>query len=319
MTILTTLSASAQQPVNSGRALYDEVDKVEPAENERLRKEALEKAKDADLIIFVGGLNKNCKQDCENADRESYDLSFGQNELIAALAKVQKNIVVCTFGGNAFATPWIDQVKGFVHCWYLGSMAGSALADVLSGKCNPSGKLPLTFAKKLGDYPFAKYGAEAYPGVDKQVYYKEGIFVGYRHFDTHKVKPQFPFGFGLSYTTFSYGRPRLSANSLKGDGTLTLSVDITNTGKREGKEIAQLYIGQQSPVEERPLKELKDFKKISLKPGETKTVDFTIDKSMLEYFSSKSHDWTVDNDTFNAFVCASSEDVRGKASFSYQQ
>ena len=307
------------QGYTSGRAIYDEVDKVDPKENERLREEALQKAKQADLIIFIGGLNKNCKQDCENADRESYDLSFGQNELITALAKLQKNIVVCTFGGNAFATPWIGQVKGFVHCWYLGSMAGDALADVLSGTCNPSGKLPVTFAKKLGDYSFAQYGAEAYRGVNKQVYYKEGLFVGYRHFDTHKVIPQFPFGFGLSYTTFSYGRPRLSANSLKGDGKLTLSVDITNTGKREGKEIVQLYIGQQSPVEERPLKELKGFEKVSLKPGETKTVDFTISKPMLQYFSAKSHDWTVDNDTFAAYVCASSEDVRGKVSFSYQQ
>lgn len=235
------------QGYTSGRAIYDVVDKVDPAESARLKAEALEKARQADLIIFIGGLNKNCRQDCENSDREDYNLSFGQNELISELAKIQKNIIVCTFGGNAFATPWLDDVKGFVHAWYLGSMAGEALANVLDGKVNPSGKLPVTFAKRLEDYPYMQYGAEAYPGVDKQVYYKEGIFIGYRHFDTKKVEPQFPFGYGLSYTTFKYGKPRLSATTLEGDGKLTLSVDITNTGKRTGKETVQLYIGQRKP------------------------------------------------------------------------
>ena len=307
------------QGYSSGQAIYDVVDKVDPAVNERLRKEALEKARKADLIIYIGGLNKNCRQDCENADREGYGLSFGQDELISDLAKIQKNIVVVTFGGNAFSMPWIDKVGGMIHCWYLGSMAGEAVADVLSGKVNPNGKLPVTFAQSLDDYGFAQYGKEAYPGVDKQVYYKEGIFVGYRHFDTHKVKPLFPFGFGLSYTTFCYSKPRISATSLKGDGTLTVSVDIKNTGKRAGKEIVQLYIGERNPAEERPLKELKGFDKVDLQPGETQTVSFEIGKEMLSYFSAKSHDWTVDDATFDAYVCASSEDVRGRLTFDYQK
>ena len=307
------------QGYSSGQAIYDVVDKVDPADNERLRKEALEKARKADLIIYIGGLNKNCRQDCENADREGYGLSFGQDELISDLAKIQKNIVVVTFGGNAFSMPWIDKVGGMIHCWYLGSMAGEAVTDVLSGKVNPNGKLPVTFAQRLDDYGFAQYGKEAYPGVDKQVYYKEGIFVGYRHFDTHKVKPLFPFGFGLSYTTFCYSKPRISATSLKGDGTLTVSVDIKNTGKRAGKEIVQLYIGERNPAEERPLKELKGFDKVDLQPGETQTVSFEIGKEMLSYFSAKSHDWTVDDATFDAYVCASSEDVRGRLTFDYQK
>lgn len=307
------------QGYSSGQAIYDVVDKVDPADNERLRKEPLDKAHKADLIIYIGGLNKNCRQDCENADREGYGLSFGQDELISDLAKIQKNIVVVTFGGNAFSMPWIDKVGGMIHCWYLGSMAGEAVADVLSGKVNPNGKLPVTFAQRLDDYGFAQYGKEAYPGVNKQVYYKEGIFVGYRHFDTHKVKPLFPFGFGLSYTTFSYSKPRVSATSLKGDGTLTVSVDIKNTGKRAGKEIVQLYIGERNPAEERPLKELKGFDKVGLRPGETKTVSFEIGKEMLSYFSAKSHDWTVDDATFDAYVCASSEDVRGRLTFDYQK
>lgn len=303
------------QGYTSGRVMYDAVDTVDPAESARLKAEALEKAHQADLIIFIGGLNKNCRQDCENSDRESYDLSFGQNELISELAKIQKNIIVCTFGGNAFATPWIDDVKGFVHAWYLGSMAGEALANVLDGTVNPSGKLPVTFAKRLEDYPYAQYGQEAYPGVDKQVYYKEGIFVGYRHFDTRKVKPRFPFGFGLSYTTFAYGKPRLSAQRLEGEGELTLSVDVTNTGKRTGKETVQLYIGQRDPSEPRPAKELKAFEKIELRPGETKTVEFRIDRSMLAFYSAGKHDWTVEPGRFTAYVCASSADVRGQAGF----
>lgn len=304
------------QGYTSGRAIYDVVDKVDPAESARLKAEALEKARQADLIIFIGGLNKNCRQDCENSDREDYNLSFGQNELISELAKIQKNIIVCTFGGNAFATPWLDDVKGFVHAWYLGSMAGEALANVLDGKVNPSGKLPVTFAKRLEDYPYMQYGAEAYPGVDKQVYYKEGIFIGYRHFDTKKVEPQFPFGYGLSYTTFKYGKPRLSATTLEGDGKLTLSVDITNTGKRAGKETVQLYIGQRKPSEPRPAKELKSFEKIELQPGETKTVDFQIDRSMLAFYSADNHGWKVEPGRFDAYVCASSADVRGQAGFS---
>ena len=303
------------QGYTSGRVMYDVVDKVDPAENERLKAEALEKARQADLIIFIGGLNKNCKQDCENADREDYNLSFGQNELIAELAKIQKNIIVCTFGGNAFATPWIDGVKAFVHAWYLGSMAGEALANVLDGTVNPSGKLPVTFAKRLEDYPYAQFGAEAYPGVGKQVYYKEGIFIGYRHFDTRKVKPQFPFGYGLSYTTFKYGKPVLSAKTLGADGKLTLTVDITNTGARAGKETVQLYIGQRKPSEPRPAKELKAFEKVELQPGETKTISFSIDRSMLAFFSAEKHDWTVEPGCFDAYVCASSADVRGQAVF----
>lgn len=303
------------QGYSSGRAMYDHVDSVSATVNDSLRAEAMTKAKSADVIIFIGGLNKNCRQDCENSDREGYNLPFGQDELIAELAKIQKNIVVCTFGGNAFATPWIDKVSAFVHCWYLGSMAGETLAEVLSGKINPSGKLPVTFAKKLGDYAYTQYGNTAYPGVDNQVYYKEGIYVGYRHFDTHNVKPQFPFGYGLSYTTFKYGKPRISSTTLSDNGNVTVSVDVTNTGRRAGKEIVQLYIGQRHPAVSRPAKELKGFEKVSLAAGETKTLSFTITPDMLAYYSEAAHDWTVDNDAFTAYICSSSEDVRGKADF----
>ena len=300
------------QGYSSGRAIYDQVDTVAPELNAKLKAEALEKAKNADIIIFIGGLNKNCRQDCENGERDTYNLSFGQDALISELAKIQKNIVVCTFGGNAFATPWIDNVKAMVHCWYLGSMAGEALANVLTGDVNPSGKLPVTFAKKLDDYAFAQYGEEAYPGVDSVVNYKEGLYVGYRHFDTHRVRPQFAFGYGLSYTTFKYGKPSVSATSLTDGGSVKLTVDITNTGKREGKETVQLYIGEQHPSVERPAKELKAFEKVSLKPGETKTVTFTVTPDMLAYYSPTLHNWTADAGTYTVYVCSSSENVEGK-------
>ncbi len=306
----------------SGQAIYGKVDFVEPAEQEQLRNEALDKARTADLILFIGGMNKNHHQDCEDGDRESFDLSFGQNELIGSLAKIQPRTVVVTFGGNPYAMPWLDQVAALVHCWYLGSEAGTALANVLSGKVCPSGKLPVTFARRYEDYPYVQYGAEAYPGVNKQVYYKEGIFVGYRHFDTHKVKPLFPFGYGLSYTTFRYGEPCITP---QGDGW-EIGVDVTNTGQMEGKEVVQLYLGiapkakgakkttKTSSLIERPNKELRDFAKVALKPGETKHVTLRLTPQDLAYWDETTHSWTIEPAQYCAYVCASSEDVRGTVS-----
>lgn len=220
----------------AGRALYDAVDPIDSTQQAALKAEALEKARQADLIIFIGGLNKNHRQDCENGDRTDYNLSYGQNELIAALAKVQKNLVVVTFGGNAFATPWIDHVKAMLHCWYLGSMSGTTLANIVSGKVNPSGKLPVTFARKQTDYPCFQFGKRGYPGVDGHVYYDEGIYVGYRHFNTKHVAPQFPFGYGLSYTTFRYGSPTLSATSLSAtDSSRSPSPSQTRDTRRAKK------------------------------------------------------------------------------------
>lgn len=301
------------QGYSSGRALYDHVDPVTPELLAQLKAEALEKAKAADLIIFIGGLNKNNKQDCENSDRESYDLSFGQNGLIGELAAIQKNIMVVTFGGNAYATPWLDRVQALVHCWYLGSESGNALANVLTGKVCPSGKLPVTFAKKQNDYPSLQYGQIGYPGDGKTVEYKEGIYVGYRHFDTKGVKTQFPFGFGLSYTTFKYGKPQIAAN---GDAW-TVSVDVTNTGKCEGKEIVQLYVGDEKCSVDRPKKELKNFAKVSLKPGETKTVSMDITRQDLKFWDEATHAWKAEPGKFKAYVCASAEDVRGTVVFNY--
>ncbi|MBR1546414.1 MAG: glycoside hydrolase family 3 C-terminal domain-containing protein [Prevotella sp.] len=299
----------------SGRALYDHQEPLDEAKQEALKQEALAKAKNADLIIYIGGLNKNAKQDCESNDRESYDLSFGQNELISALAKIQKNIVVVTFGGNAYATPWIQQVPALVHCWYLGSMSGTALANVLSGKVNPSGKLPVTFAKRYEDYPYVQYGERAYPGVNNQVYYDEDIYVGYRHFNTRKIEPQFAFGHGLSYTTFKYGTPTLSDDKIYHElGTITLTIPVTNTGKVAGKETVQLYINDEKSSEPRPFKELKAFKKVELQPGETKNVSFEITGNDLCFYSDHGS-WIVEPGKFTAYICSSETDVRAKVSF----
>ena len=303
------------QGYESGGAHYDKIDTIPVAVQTRLREEALQKARKADIILYIGGLNKNHLQDCENGDREDYNLSFGQNELIAGLAALKKPVVVITFGGNPYATPWIDNIGALVHCWYLGSESGTALANVLSGKVNPSGKLPVTFAVKQNDYPCFAYGAEGFPGINYEEYYREGIFVGYRHFDTRGIKTRFPFGYGLSYTTFQYGRPTLSSPTISPNGHLTLTVAVKNTGKRAGKEIVQLYIGDDKASVERPRKELKGFRKVALMPGETRMVTFDINTDDLQFFSEKEHRWVAEPGTFKAYICASSEDVRGTASF----
>ena len=291
----------------AGRPMYAHVEELDPEKQAELKKEALEKAKQADLIIFIGGMNKNHQQDCEGGDRQTYELSYGQNELIAELAKVQPNIVAVMFAGNPYATPWIDKVKALVQCWYLGSESGKALANVVSGKVNPSGKLPITFAKQMKDYPCFQYGEEGYPGVHDQVYYKEGIYVGYRHFDTRKVQPRFPFGYGLSYTTFKYGKPTIAGN--------TVSVAVTNTGKREGKEVVQFYVGDVKCSVDRPVKELKGFQKVSLAPGETKTVSYTISPRDLQFFDEATHEWKSEPGKFKIYVGASELDIRGAVDY----
>ncbi len=293
----------------SGRVMYDHVDRIDPTKQAELKAQALEAAKGADLIIFIGGLNKNTHQDCENGDREGYDLPYGQNELISELAKIQKNIVVVTFGGNPYAMPWLKEVAAVVHCWYLGSESGTALANVLSGKVCPSGKLPVTFAEKYEDYPYVQYGKEAYPGVNKEVYYKEGIFVGYRHFTTNNVKPLFPFGFGLSYTTFAYGKP--SGHATGND--IVISVDVTNTGKVAGKEIVQIYSSVQQSNIPRPAKELKGFAKTKLlQPGESETLHIAIPKEELNYYDESQHGWKLASGTYTFHVGTNVNDIKGR-------
>ena len=299
----------------SGRAMYDHVDEVSSDELARLSSEAVEKAKKADLIVYVGGMNKNTKQDCENSDRDDYNLSYGQNELIAKLAKACPNIVAVMVSGNAYAMPWKNEVKAIIQTWYLGSEFGNTLCDILSGEVNPSGKLPFSFVNKLDDCPAIALGKESYPGVNKQQTYKEGILVGYRWYDLKKVKTLFPFGYGLSYTTFQYGKPKLSESMMSEGGHVNLTTTITNSGKRAGKEVMELYIGDEKCSVLRPVKELKGFKKVLLNPGETKTVTFTITYDDLKFWNDKSHSWIAEPGRFKAYICSSAEDIKSIAVF----
>lgn len=303
----------------SGQVLYAKQGELDETKQVQLKAEALEKAKKADLIIFVGGLNKNGYQDCEAVDRKEFCLSFGQPELIAELARIQKNIVVVTFGGNPFETSCLSRVPAFVHCWYLGSMAGEAITNILIGKVNPSGKLPITWAKQLSDYSFFQYGDEAFPGVDeiwqgkksKEVYYKEGIYVGYRHFASKKIKPCFPFGFGLSYTTFKLSAPSLVHQT----GIKTFSVKVENTGTRAGKETIQLYISKVGSKVDRPVIELKGFSKVSLNPGESKDVKISLEQNELRYFDESSMRWVLEHGKYIAYLATSSSDLKIKIPF----
>jgi beta-glucosidase len=280
-----------------------------------LTAEALKVAKDADIVLFIGGLNKSDNQDAEGHDRKGLELSYGQDKLISELAKVNKNIVFVNISGNAVAMPWVKEVPGIVQGWFLGTEAGNALAAVLVGDVNPSGKLTFTFPVKLSDNGAHALGE--FPGGD-EVKYNESIFVGYRYADKQKAKPLFSFGHGLSYTTFEYGKVTADKKQVSADGKITFSVKVKNTGAREGSEVVQLYISDLKSSLVRPIKELKGFEKISLKAGEEKTITFTVDKTALSFFDDKKHDWVAEPGAFEAIVGASSTDIKSKVGFSLQ-
>jgi len=298
----------------SGAVSYDQVLKSK-YNADSLRNAAVKLASESDLVIYVGGLNKNTQQDSEGDDRRSYALPFGQNELIAELQKVNKNLVLVMLSGNAYEMPWIKQATTLVQAWYIGSEAGHAIANVLSGEVNPSGKLPFTFASKLNDYGAHSFGPISYPGDSINEIYKEDILVGYRWFDTKKVVPQFPFGFGLSYTTFSYGKATADRNTMTADNKIKITVPVKNTGKVKGKEVVQLYISDQKSSELRPEKELKAFQKIELNPGEEKIMTFTIDQSALQFYSDVKKAWVAEPGKFTAIIGASSRDIKTKIEF----
>lgn len=299
----------------AGRPMYGQEEKIAPEVMDALRAEAVEQAKDADLVILFGGLNKNHFQDCEGGDRLQYALPFGQNELIEALQAVNPNLVLVLLSGNAVEMPWVDRVPAIVQGWYLGSMGGQSLADVLSGAVNPSGKLPFSFPKKLTDCGAHAFDALCYPGDSIREEYKEDILVGYRWHDTKKVPALFPFGHGLSYTTFAYGKPQLSGKVMAADGTLQVAVTVENTGSVAGKEVVQLYVGDDKCSLLRPLKELKHFTKLSLAPGERQTISFTLSPDDLKFYDEASASWKLEPGKFSLYIGSSSADIRGKAAF----
>ena len=292
---------------------------------EELRAEALKAAANADVVLFFGGLNKSNHQDCEDTDRETMDLPYGQNELIEALAAVNPNIAVINISGTGVAMPWTDNVASIMQAWYLGNETGNTLAALLTGDANPSGKLPYTYyasldqvgAHKLGEYP-------GHPSIDAlgnevmDIPYNEGVFVGYRFIDKNKLKPTFPFGHGLSYTDFTYGKASIDKTEGNADDTFSVTIPVTNTGSREGKETVQLYISDLKSSVDRPVKELKGFKKISLKPGETIDVTFEVGRDALSFFDADKHEWVCEPGMFEALVGASSADIRSKVRFKVQ-
>lgn len=302
----------------AGRPMYGRADEIPQNVVDSLRAEAVEMAKKADLVVLVGGLNKNHFQDCEGGDRLEYGLPFGQDELIEALLGVNKNLVLVLLSGNAVEMPWVSRVPAIVQGWYLGSMGGKSLADILSGAVNPSGKLPFSFPAKLTDCGAHAFDELSYPGDSIKQEYKEDILVGYRWHDTKKVPALFPFGHGLSYTTFTYGKPVASAKAMAADGTLTVTVAVKNTGSVAGKEIVQLYVGDDKCSVLRPVKELKHFAKVALAPGEEKSVTFTLTSDDLKFYDEASAAWKYEPGKFKAYVCASSADVRGVVSFEMQ-
>ena len=294
----------------AGQPMYGNVNEIPQEVQDKLRAEAVAMAKDADVVILVGGLNKNHLQDCEGGDRQSYGLPFGQEKLIEELQAVNKNLVLVLLSGNAVEMPWIDKVPAIVQGWYLGSMGGKSIANVLSGKVNPSGKLPFSFPVKLTDNGAHSFDSLCYPGDGVKQVYKEDILVGYRWHDTKKIPAAFAFGHGLSYTTFEYGKAVASAKKMTADDQLEISVKVKNTGAVAGKEVVQLYIGDDKSSVVRPLKELKHFQKIALNPGEEQTVTFIVSADDLKYYDEATKDWKAEAGKFKAYIGSSSADIR---------
>lgn len=319
-----------------GRPFFGHEEVIPQQVMDSLRAEAVAKARQADVIIYVGGLNKNAFQDCESTDRKSYNLPFGQDELIEALVAVNPNLVIANISGNAYAMPWLKKVSAVLHISYLGTMGGASIADVISGKVNPSGKLPYSFPVKLSDCAAHAYGEGAYPGIDAgreadnsltdyqrnvgispREEYKEDILVGYRWHDTKKIPALFSFGHGLSYTSFEYGKSLLSAKEMDEKGSIKVTVPITNTGTKSGKEVVQLYLGDPKCSVLRPLKELKHFAKVAVAPSETVQVEFVITPDDLKFYDEVNRQWVAEPGVFNVYIGASSADIRCKHSFKY--
>ncbi|MFW9950878.1 MAG: beta-glucosidase, partial [Candidatus Thorarchaeota archaeon] len=271
---------------------------------------------EAEFTILFVGLNHEPGMDCEGEDKKYFGLPKEQVNLIKRTIKENPNTIVILISGSPISMDnWIKDIPALIEAWYGGMEAGTAIANIIFGDINPSGKLPITFPKTLSDSP-AHISSRTFPGNDK-VYYEEGIFVGYRYFDTKNIEPLFPFGHGLSYTTFRYENIRLDKTNPSRNGNLIISVDILNDGQREGSEIVQLYIQDVHSSIERPLKELKGFKKVKLKPREKKTITFKLSSEDLSYYHEVSKSWITEEGEFNILIGASSRDIRLQTKINY--
>ena len=300
--------------VSVGRSLY------ETRPQAKLTAEAVEKAREADVVIFFGGLNKAAYQDSEGHDRQSYDLPYAQNEVIEAILKVNPRLVYVNISGNGAALPWLAKVPAVVQAWFIGSEAGEAIASVLFGDVNPSGKLPFTWYASLNQC--GAHATGSYPGTwraDRQIIdeeYKEGIYVGYRWTDRlKKERPLFAFGHGLSYTTFKLDKPVADKKQMTADEEISFTVNLTNTGSRPGSETVQLYISDKKASVDRPVKELKAFRKVFLNPGESRAVTMTIGRDALSFYDETKGQWTAEPGLFEALVGTASDQLSGKCTF----
>jgi beta-glucosidase len=280
--------------------------------------EIIDEASEADFVFLILGLDHEEHNDVENSDRESLELPKEQLDLIDEVSKTNENIIIILINGSPIKMDnWINKAKAIIEAWYPGQEGGHVIADIVFGNINPSGKLPLTFPKQLADSP-AHISEKRYPGNEK-VFYDEDIFVGYRYFDKEGIQPLFPFGFGLSYTSFKYDNIQLDKTELNGDETLTVSFNIENSGVRKGAEIIQMYIQEIEPKIKRPKKELRGFEKVFLDPNQKKTIQFEITKNALSYYDENLKSWTANAGKYKLLIGSSSRDIRLEGNFNYKK
>ncbi|WP_298531679.1 glycoside hydrolase family 3 protein [uncultured Algibacter sp.] len=277
-----------------------------------LKIKAIDVAQKADIVLFIGGLNKSNSQDCEGDDRKEFGLPFNQDILINDIYEVNKNLGIILVSGNAIDMPWLSKTKGLMQCWYLGSVAGNAIADVITGEVNPSGKLPFTFPKHLKDNSAHYFGEMSYPGDGVNQYYKDDILVGYRWHETKKIESLFAFGYGGSYTNFELSNIGINKKSYQRDEVIEISCDVKNVGKIEGAEVVQVYIGKPNSKIERAKKELKGFTKVFLQKGKTKTVKISIDISKLKYYDTELSAWNFESGKYDIYVGNASNNISKK-------
>lgn len=277
---------------------------------------AIEVAKKADIVLFIGGLNKSYHQDTEGGDRKVFDLPYGQEKLINGIYEVNKEVGFLLVSGNAVKMPWISMTKGILQTWYLGSMAGHAIADIVSGDVNPSGKLPFSFPKELNDNAAHSFGQISYPGDGVNQEYVEDILVGYRWFDTRKIKPQYAFGYGMSYTDFKISDVKIDQEKYTKKDQIKVTFNVVNTGDRKGAEVVQVYVGKHKSKVKRALKELKGFTKVDLEKGAEKTATISIDVAALAYYNTDISDWSVEDGSYYLYVGNASNNIVKKIKFS---
>ncbi|MBD3193560.1 MAG: hypothetical protein GF317_00790, partial [Candidatus Lokiarchaeota archaeon] len=292
--------------------------------------EIVNKPEDADFVFLFVGLDHganfllnfilNREGDTEGRDRKDYKLPEDQEELIKETIKKNPNTIVVLIAGSPIdVSEWYDQVPALLNAWYPGMMGGTAIARIIFGEISPSGKLPVTYPKKLEDHPAHK-SERRFPGdLDvKKIYFDEGIYVGYRYFDKEGIEPFFPFGFGLSYTKFELSSIRLDKNIIESENNFEVSIDIQNIGEKAGAEVIQLYIGDDESTIDRPIRELQAFKKVYLNPNEKKTVSFSLDSSTFEYYSEEKHKFKAEAGSFTIYIGTSSRDLPLETKIEYK-